>query len=136
MGVTNFDVPRLKEIVDSGVNIASNQVPSWLAARNITVYPHRAWRPLHAGGTQRCGIIACKPCNGQPALGCLVCFTNQRSRCDSLCPHAQVQYSLLDRRPENGMTAYCADAGISLLPYGTVAGGLLSDRYLGLPASK
>jgi aryl-alcohol dehydrogenase-like predicted oxidoreductase len=48
----------------------------------------------------------------------------------------QVQYSLLDRRPENGMTAYCADAGISLLPYGTVAGGLLSDRYLGLPASR
>ena len=26
VGVTNFDVPRLKEIVDSGVRIVSNQV--------------------------------------------------------------------------------------------------------------
>ena len=48
----------------------------------------------------------------------------------------QVQYSLLDRRPENGMIDYCALHDIQLLPYGTVAGGFLSDRYLGLPASK
>ncbi|KAF8072566.1 UKL1 [Scenedesmus sp. PABB004] len=43
----------------------------------------------------------------------------------------QVQYSLLDARPENGMAALCAARGLSLLPYGVVAGGLLSDRYLG-----
>ena len=48
----------------------------------------------------------------------------------------QVQYSLLDRRPENGMADYCALHDIQLLPYGTVAGGFLSDRYLGVPASK
>lgn len=48
----------------------------------------------------------------------------------------QVQYSLLDRRPENGMIEYCAANDIKLLPYGTVAGGFLSDRFLGLPASK
>lgn len=49
---------------------------------------------------------------------------------------AQVQYSLLDRRPENFMVPYCREKGIQLLPYGTVAGGFLSERYLGLPASK
>lgn len=49
---------------------------------------------------------------------------------------AQVQYSLLDRRPENFMIPYCREQGIQLLPYGTVAGGFLSERYLGLPASK
>lgn len=43
----------------------------------------------------------------------------------------QVQYSLLDRRPENGMAAYCAEQGIKLLPYGVLAGGILSDKYLG-----
>jgi aryl-alcohol dehydrogenase-like predicted oxidoreductase len=48
----------------------------------------------------------------------------------------QVQYSLVDRRPENFMISYCRDHDIKLLPYGTVAGGFLSDRYLGLPASK
>ena len=29
------------------------------------------------------------------------------------------------------MAAYCASAGIQLLPYGVVAGGLLSDKFLG-----
>ena len=48
----------------------------------------------------------------------------------------QVQYSLLDRRPENGMADFCAQHGIALLPYGTTAGGLLSSRYLGLRASR
>ncbi len=43
----------------------------------------------------------------------------------------QVQYSLLDRRPEGAMTEYCREHNITLLCYGTVAGGLLSDRFLG-----
>ena len=41
----------------------------------------------------------------------------------------QVQFSLLDRRPLNGMTSFCSERGIKLLTYGTVAGGLLSDKY-------
>lgn len=45
----------------------------------------------------------------------------------------QVQYSLIDRRPEAAMTAYCRDHGITLLTYGTVLGGLLSEKYLGCP---
>jgi aryl-alcohol dehydrogenase-like predicted oxidoreductase len=43
----------------------------------------------------------------------------------------QVQYSLVDRRPEAAMAAYCRDHEITLLTYGTVLGGLLSQRYLG-----
>ena len=46
----------------------------------------------------------------------------------------QVQLSLLDRRPEStGLSAFCAEHGIAILPYGVLAGGLLSDRYLGAP---
>jgi aryl-alcohol dehydrogenase-like predicted oxidoreductase len=45
----------------------------------------------------------------------------------------QVQYSVLDRRPGNGMTALCARNDIGLLCYGTLAGGFLSERYLGRP---
>lgn len=67
LGVTNFDVPHLEEILDAGIPVLSNQV----------------------------------------------------------------QYSLLDRRPEPEMASFCRTHGISLLCYGTVAGGLLSDRYLG-----
>lgn len=43
----------------------------------------------------------------------------------------QLQYSLLDTRPENGMVEFCREHHIGLLCYGTVAGGFLSDRWLG-----
>jgi aryl-alcohol dehydrogenase-like predicted oxidoreductase len=69
IGVTNFDVPRLEEVLDAGVPVVANQV----------------------------------------------------------------QYSALDHRPEKGMTELCGRTGISLLCYGTVAGGFLSDRYLKVP---
>lgn len=43
----------------------------------------------------------------------------------------QVQYSLLDQRPQSTLAPYCAAAGIQLLCYGSVAGGFLSERWLG-----
>lgn len=67
IGTTNFDTPRLREIVESGVPVATNQL----------------------------------------------------------------QFSVLDRRPENGMTALCAKHGIQLLCYGVLAGGFVSRRWLG-----
>ncbi|OLC40154.1 MAG: aldo/keto reductase [Acidobacteria bacterium 13_1_40CM_65_14] len=45
----------------------------------------------------------------------------------------QLQYSVLDRRPANAVAAQCAHHGIGLLCYGALAGGFLSDRYLGRP---
>jgi aryl-alcohol dehydrogenase-like predicted oxidoreductase len=69
LGVTNFDVPRLKAMTDAGVRFSANQL----------------------------------------------------------------QYSLLDRRPLNGMVDYCQRHDIALLCYGAVAGGFLSERWLGSP---
>ena len=45
----------------------------------------------------------------------------------------QVQYSLVDRRPEARMAAFCRERGMTLLAYGTLLGGLLSEKYLGRP---
>jgi aryl-alcohol dehydrogenase-like predicted oxidoreductase len=45
----------------------------------------------------------------------------------------QVQYSLIDQRPEVQMVKFCQENSITLLTYGTVCGGLLSERYLGKP---
>ena len=45
----------------------------------------------------------------------------------------QVQFSLVDRRPEAKMASFCQRHGITLLTYGTVCGGLLSERFLGQP---
>ena len=46
----------------------------------------------------------------------------------------QVQYSVIDRRPAAAMTSVCAQLGVGLLCYGTLAGGFLSERWLGVPA--
>ncbi|MGH8336224.1 MAG: aldo/keto reductase, partial [Gammaproteobacteria bacterium] len=72
IGVTNFDTPRLKELVDAGIPITSHQV----------------------------------------------------------------QYSLVDDRPRHAMLAYCRSQNISLLCYGTVCGGFLSERWRLMPAPR
>ncbi|MBR0385440.1 MAG: aldo/keto reductase, partial [Erysipelotrichaceae bacterium] len=43
----------------------------------------------------------------------------------------QAQYSFFDRRVEKGLQAYCLENDIPLICYGTLAGGFLSERYLG-----
>lgn len=43
----------------------------------------------------------------------------------------QVQYSVLDPRPENFLKDLCQKQEIHLLAYGTVSGGFLSERWLG-----
>ena len=45
----------------------------------------------------------------------------------------QVCYSLLDRRAGEEMAEFCAAEGIKLLAYGTLAGGLLTEKWLGRP---
>lgn len=45
----------------------------------------------------------------------------------------QVSFSLLDRRAAGPMSAFCLAHGVRLLAYGTLAGGLLSERWLGVP---
>jgi aryl-alcohol dehydrogenase-like predicted oxidoreductase len=43
----------------------------------------------------------------------------------------QVQFSIIDRRPEVRMIPFCQQHNIKLLTYGTLCGGLLSEKYLG-----
>ncbi len=69
LGVTNFGVPQLRELLDAGVPVFSHQL----------------------------------------------------------------QYSLLDDRPEHGMVGLCRSRRIALFCYGTVGGGFLSERWLGAP---
>jgi len=68
LGVTNFSVSRLRELIGAGVSVISNQV----------------------------------------------------------------QYSVIDRRPERGMIDLCREHNIGLLCYGTLAGGFISERWLGV----
>jgi aryl-alcohol dehydrogenase-like predicted oxidoreductase len=43
----------------------------------------------------------------------------------------QVQYSLLDERPRHGLIDRCQHNNVYLLCYGSVAGGFLTDQWLG-----
>ncbi len=43
----------------------------------------------------------------------------------------QVQYSVLDRRPEHGLSEHAVPRRIGLLCYGALAGGFLTDRWVG-----
>jgi aryl-alcohol dehydrogenase-like predicted oxidoreductase len=43
----------------------------------------------------------------------------------------QVQYSVVDTRPDVHMAPFCLEHNIYLLTYGSVLGGLLSDAYIG-----
>ncbi|MEB3179041.1 MAG: aldo/keto reductase [Nostocaceae cyanobacterium] len=42
----------------------------------------------------------------------------------------QVQFSIVDRRPEVSMMQFCQEHDIKLFTYGTICGGLLSEKYL------
>jgi len=42
----------------------------------------------------------------------------------------QIQFSIIDRRPEVKMIPFCHKHNISLLDYGSLCGGLMSDRYV------
>ena len=48
----------------------------------------------------------------------------------------QLQYSLLDSRPEKALSELCLKNDIKLLCYGTVAGGFISNKWLGKPEPK
>lgn len=45
----------------------------------------------------------------------------------------QVQYSIIDQRPQIKMVPFCQKNKIHLITYGTLCGGFLSKKYLGKP---
>ncbi|MGM3306396.1 aldo/keto reductase [Anabaena sp. WFMT] len=42
----------------------------------------------------------------------------------------QVQFSIIDRRPQVNIVKFCQDNNIKIFAYGSVCGGLLSEKYL------
>lgn len=50
---------------------------------------------------------------------------------------SQTQFSVVDTRPvEGGLAALCEERGVKILAYGVLAGGLLSDKWLGAAEPK
>ena len=83
----------------------------------------------------RCGT---SPICATPARSAISALTNfDTERLAIIAEHGirivsnQVQYSLVDRRPDARMAAWCREHGVTLLTYGTLLGGLLSEKWLG-----
>jgi myo-inositol catabolism protein IolS len=53
----------------------------------------------------------------------------KRFNVNGTCSVVQVEYSLLNRKPENDFLPYCAKNGIAVMVRGPLAQGLLSGRY-------
>ncbi len=124
--MTNIDVAALSKILDAGVPVVSNQVGhAHIKFRNIQIRPllhsqphleaHLSGPNAHSYSTANRPTADRQSANRQPP------------------PPHQVQFSLLDRRPLNGMVQFCGEKGIKLLVYGSVGGGLLSDKYVEEP---
>lgn len=45
----------------------------------------------------------------------------------------QISYSLIDQRARGAMTQVCREHGVKILAFGTLAGGLLSERWIDQP---
>ena len=45
----------------------------------------------------------------------------------------QIQYSILDQRPQVKMAPFCKKHEVNIFAYGTLCGGFLSEKYLGKP---
>ena len=90
--------------------------PSWLDCLFELAEHHEAGRIRHLGLTN-CDAVHLDMAvrSGLPIVSNQVCF------------------SLLDRRAMGAMTEVCRRHGVALLAYGTLAGGFLSERWLGCP---
>lgn len=91
-------------------------VPGWLEAFGWLDEMRREGKVAHVGGT-----------NFDTA------HTLAMVRAGFPVVSMQVQYSLLDARPTHGLVQAALDHDIGLMCYGSVAGGFLSDAWLGRP---
>ena len=95
------------------------------------------WNLATPGYVEALGVLADLRREGKIAHLGLTNFNTRLTReiLDAGIPlvSTQVQYSLLDSRPEKGLVALCRERGLQLLCYGTLAGGLLSEAWLGQP---
>lgn len=89
-------------------------IPGWLETAGWLKELHQAGKIGKIGGTNF------DTDHIEAIVGASVPFTS-----------LQLQYSLLDRRPEKRMVQLAAENNFALFCYGTVAGGFLGDRWLG-----
>ena len=134
------DLELLPKLKQSDIEAVVDRSLSRLKMDRLDVVQFHWWDYQQPGWLEAIGWLNDLRCKGKVRL---VSGTNFDTAHVSEILHAgiplssmQVQYSVLDRRPEHGLADLCRAHGVALLCYGAVAGGLLSDRWLGVAEPK
>lgn len=128
-------VPKPGPLTAGDVRAAVERSLARLGARRIDLLQFHAWSYadpswidglLHLQALTSGGLIAhIGLTNVNAAHLNMVCATGIEVISNQVC------FSLLDRRAAGAMTDVCRVRGVKLLAYGTLAGGWLSNRWLG-----
>jgi len=130
------DLERLATLKKSDIEAIVDRSLSRLKMERLDVVQFHWWDYDQPGWLEAIGWLNDLRCKGKVRLvsGTNFDAAHVREILDAGIPLStmQVQYSVLDRRPEHGLSELCRAHGVALLCYGAVAGGFLSDRWLGV----
>ena len=125
--------PMTPEVVRAGIGRSLDR----LGVDRIDLLQLHWWTYQHPGYLDAMRELAALRAEGRIAQLGLTNFDTDHLRL--LVGHGlpvatnQVCFSLLDRRAGEAMSDFCLERGIGLLAYGTLAGGFLSERWVGRP---
>jgi len=123
--------PMTREVVEEGVR----QRLQRLGVSRVALLQFHWWQYRHPGYLD--AMIELDQLRREGRIGHLGVTNFDTDHLRLLIRHGisvatnQVSFSLLDRRPAGRMTALCRESGVKLLAYGVLAGGFLSDRWVG-----
>jgi aryl-alcohol dehydrogenase-like predicted oxidoreductase len=131
------DLEMLGKLKKSDIEAIVDRSLSRLKMERLDVVQFHWWDYEQPGWLEAMGWLNDLRCSGKVRFisGTNFDTPHVRAILDSGIPLSsmQVQYSVLDRRPENGFAELCRARGVALLCYGAVAGGFLSERWLSIP---
>ncbi|EAQ96611.1 aldo/keto reductase [Congregibacter litoralis] len=131
------DYDQLGKLKKSDVEAIIDRSLQRLKLERLDMVQFHWWNYAIAGAVEAAVWLRELHQAGKIELLSLTNFNTERTReiLDAGVPLSttQVQYSLLDPRPEKALLSLCAAHDMHLLCYGTLAGGFLSNRWLGQP---
>jgi aryl-alcohol dehydrogenase-like predicted oxidoreductase len=129
------DLAALSSLSQHDVNVAIERSLRRLGVEQIDLVQYHWWDLQVPGWVEVAGWLGELVVEGKVGrLGVTNFDTKQlRTLLEAGIPVLthQAQYSLLDRRPAGELAALCADHDLRILAYGTLAGGLLNERFRG-----
>jgi len=130
-------VPEPGPITREMVRAAVDRACTRMRVERIDLLQFHAWSYAHPAWLDALFCLDELRCEGRIAhLGLTNTDTaHLRLVVESGIPIAtnQICYSLLDQRAAGALAEYCARKGVTILAFGTLAGGFLTDKWLGAP---